>query len=160
MNFGCLVGSKNFVRLFWVSWEVFVLHGYDCIHCVAKSCTTTPHQWLFRDSLSSQRSFVICSDQVTKLFRSRHDCTNRSSARNPRYFSSTRYRNLGPSESACRHHAYPNRVPLCSRLHWQFLRRTGSVLILRRRVSPWLCRTTFIDQILPEILQPVRQFMQ
>ena len=27
MTFGFLVGSRNFVRLFWVSWEVFVSHG-------------------------------------------------------------------------------------------------------------------------------------
>ena len=26
MTFGFLVGFKNFIRLFWVSWEVFVLH--------------------------------------------------------------------------------------------------------------------------------------
>ena len=40
------------------------------------------------------------------------------------------------------------------------MRRTGSVSILRRTVSLWLCGTTFIDQILSEILQPVRQVMQ
>ena len=41
---------------FWVSWEVFVLHGYDCNHCVAKSCTTTAYRWLFRYSLPSLRN--------------------------------------------------------------------------------------------------------
>ena len=25
----------------------FVLHGYDCIHCVAKSCTTAAYRWFF-----------------------------------------------------------------------------------------------------------------
>ena len=56
MTFGFLVGSKNFIKFFCVSWEVFVLHGYDCVHCVAKSCTTTAYRWLFRDSLSSLRT--------------------------------------------------------------------------------------------------------
>ena len=31
-------------------------------------------------------NFVICSNQVTKIFRSGHDCTSTSSARSPRYF--------------------------------------------------------------------------
>ena len=44
------------------------------------------------------------------------------------------------------------RFHFCSRLHWFFMRRTGSVLILRRRVSPWLQRTTFIDQIFSALM--------
>ena len=40
------------------------------------------------------------------------NCASTSFARSPRYLSSSRYRNLGPSESACRHYAYPNPVPL------------------------------------------------
>ena len=62
---------------------------------------------------SFTENFVICSCQVTKMFRSGHDCTSTSSARSPRYFwSSSRCHNWGPSESACRHSAYPNPVPL------------------------------------------------
>ena len=53
MTFGFLVGSRNFITLFWVSWEVFVLPGEDCNHWVAKSCTTTAYRWLLRDSLPS-----------------------------------------------------------------------------------------------------------
>ena len=34
----------------------FVLHGYDWIHWVAKSCTTTAYRWLFRDSPPSLRT--------------------------------------------------------------------------------------------------------
>ena len=34
----------------------FVLHGYDWIHWVAKSCTTTAYRWLFRDSQPSLRT--------------------------------------------------------------------------------------------------------
>ena len=70
MTFGFLVGSRNFCKLFWVSWEVFVLHGDDCNHCVAKSCTTTAYRWLLRDSLSSLRtlwSAVIKSPKFSAL---------------------------------------------------------------------------------------------
>ena len=49
-------GSRNFCKLLCVSWEVFVLHGYDWIHWVAKSCTTTAYRWLFRDSQPSLRT--------------------------------------------------------------------------------------------------------
>ena len=38
------------------SWEVFVLHGYNWIHWVAKSCTTTAYRWLLRDSQPSLRT--------------------------------------------------------------------------------------------------------
>ena len=54
------------------------------------------------------------------------------------FSSSSRYRNVGPSESACRHYAYPTPFHFCSQLHWYFMRRTGSVSMSKRRVSPWL----------------------
>ena len=53
MTFGFLVCSKKCCKLFCVSWEVFVLHGYDWIHWVAKPCTTTAYRWLFQDSQPS-----------------------------------------------------------------------------------------------------------
>ena len=56
MTFGFFVGSKNFCKLLWVSYEVLVLHGYDWIHWVAKSCTTTAYLWLLRDSQPSLRT--------------------------------------------------------------------------------------------------------
>ena len=56
MTFGFHVGSKNLWKLLCVSCEVFVLHGYDWIHWVAKSCTTTAYRWLFRDSQLSLRT--------------------------------------------------------------------------------------------------------
>ena len=43
MTFGFLIGYRNFIRFFWVSWEDYDLHGYDCIHCVAKSCVSPRH---------------------------------------------------------------------------------------------------------------------
>ena len=51
-----LFSSKNFCKPLRVSWEVFVLTGYDWIHWVAKSCTTTAYRWLFRDSQPSLRT--------------------------------------------------------------------------------------------------------
>ena len=58
MTFGFFYGSRNFRRLFSVSWEVFVLHGNDCNHWVANSCTTTACRWLFRNSPPSVDSVV------------------------------------------------------------------------------------------------------
>ena len=54
MTLGFLFRSRNFCKLLSVSWEVFVLHGYDWVHWVAKSCTTTACR--FRDSQFSLRT--------------------------------------------------------------------------------------------------------
>ena len=56
MTLGFLFGSKNFRKLLCSSCQVFVLHGYDWIHWVAKSCTTTAHRRLCRDSQLSLRT--------------------------------------------------------------------------------------------------------
>ena len=81
MTLGFLFGSKNLWKLLSVSWEVFVLHGYDWIQWVAKSCTTTAYRWLFRDSHPSLTIFVIGCTQITKIFCTRFDSTYTSSAR-------------------------------------------------------------------------------
>ena len=50
--------------------KVFVLHRYDWIHWMAKSCTTTAYRWLLRDSLTSLRtlwSAVIKSPKCSAL---------------------------------------------------------------------------------------------
>ena len=68
MTLGFLSGSKNFCKLLCFSREVFVLHGNDWIHWVAKSCTTTAYRWLFRDSQFSLRtlwSAVIKSPKIS-----------------------------------------------------------------------------------------------
>ena len=67
MTLGFLSGSKNFCKLLWVSCEVFVLHGYDWIHWVAKSCTTTAYRWLFRDSQLSLRTLWSAVIKSPKL---------------------------------------------------------------------------------------------
>ena len=71
MTLGFLVRSRNLCRLFCVSWEIFVLHGSDWNHRVAQFCTTTEYRWLFRDSHSSLRTFVI--GQPVRLLTS-HTC--------------------------------------------------------------------------------------
>ena len=68
-------------------------------------------------------------DQVTKMFRSGHDCTSTSSARSPCYFRlQADIKILGPLESAFLHCAYPNLVPLSlaaplevHEMTWKFL---------------------------------------
>ena len=61
MTLGFFSGSRNFCYLLWVSFEVWVLHGYAWIHWVAWSCTTTSYRWLFRLSLRTLWSAVIKS---------------------------------------------------------------------------------------------------
>ena len=154
MTFGFLVGSRNFAKLFWVSCEVFVSHEYDCIHCVAKSCTTTRHiddcfathflHWEFCDPLwSSHQNYPLWARLNQWVF-----------CKKPSLFSSwRRYHNLGPSESECRHHAYPRTwFHFCSRLHWKFMSWLGRVLTSLFWVSPRLCWSTFINRILSEFL--------
>ena len=53
-----------------------------------------------------------------------------------------------------------NPFHFCSRLHWQFMRRIGSVLTSLLWVSPKLYWSTFINQILSEFLLPIKQLMQ
>ena len=60
-----------------VSWEVLVLHGYDWIHWVAMSCTTTAHRWLFRDHNLHWELWSAVVKSPTFL----HDSANTSSAR-------------------------------------------------------------------------------
>ena len=109
----------------------------DCDHCVAKSCTTTACRWLLQDSLSSLRCFRIRCYQVTKMFRSGHDCTSTSSDRSPRYFRPQaditiwvlRKVRIFTVLTRARYH-------FCSRLHWKFMRWLGSVLTSLLWVSP------------------------
>ena len=85
--FGFLVSYKNFSKLLWDSCEVFVLHGYDWIHWVAKSCATTADWWLFRDSHPSPRTLWSAVIKPPKKFCTKYDFTNTSSARGPCNFS-------------------------------------------------------------------------
>ena len=112
MTWGFLFGSKNFCKLLCVSWEVFVLHGYDWIHWVAKSCTTTAYRWycvihflhweLCDPQLLNHQNFLFWARLYQHVF-----------CKKPLFCSSSsRYRSLGLSGSECRHCAYPSQVPL------------------------------------------------
>ena len=83
MTLGFLSGSKNFCKLLCVSWEVFVLNGYDWIHWVAKSCTTIENRWLFRDSQLSLRTLWSAVIKSPNFFCTRYGSGNASSARCP-----------------------------------------------------------------------------
>ena len=153
MTFDILVGSRNFMRLFWVSWEDFVLHGYDCLHWVAKFCTTKAHRWLFRDSLASLRTlwsavikslkFSCCGmtalarllQEALRYFGLQADFTFRILRKVRKYTVLT-----------------GTRFHVCSRLHWRIMRRTGSVCTPLHQVSPTPFGRTFINQILCEFL--------
>ena len=67
MTLGFQFGSENFCKLFCVTWEVFVLHGCDWIHWVAKSCTTKAYRPLFRDSQLSLRTLWSAVIKSTKF---------------------------------------------------------------------------------------------
>ena len=85
------------------------------------------------------KNFLICSNQISEMFRSGHDCTSTSSARNPRYFRLQAdvaiwvLRKVRVDTMLTRTWFH-----FCSRLHWRIMRRTESVSISRLRVSLWL----------------------
>ena len=82
MNLSFLLDSKNFCNLFSVSREIFVLHGYDWIHWVVKSCTPTAHRWLFRDSQPSLSTLWSAAIESPKFY-ARSSSANASSPRGP-----------------------------------------------------------------------------
>ena len=108
MTLGFLSGSKNFCKLLFVSCEVFVLHGYDWIHWVAKSCTTTAYRWLFRDSHFSLRTLWSVIIKSPIIFCTRYGSANASSARALVIWSFDRSRNFGLWWNEYKHCAYPN----------------------------------------------------
>ena len=77
---------------------------------------------------------MIRCHQVAKFFRFGHDCTSTSSARSPRYFRLQAditiwvLRKVRVGNMLTR-----TRFLFCSRPHWQFMRRTGSVSISKLR---------------------------
>ena len=77
-----------FASSLWVSWEVFVLHGYDWIHWVAKSWTTTAYPWLFRDSYPSLGTLWSAVVKSPKFLCTRYGCATAFPARSPCYLGS------------------------------------------------------------------------
>ena len=81
----------------------------------------------------------ICDPLLSsrQIYRFGHDCTSTSSARRPRYFRLQEdiafrvLRKVRVDTMLTR-----TRFHCCSRLYWQFMRRTGSVSMSKIRVSP------------------------
>ena len=157
MTLAFLVGSRNFIR-FWVSWEDFVLHGYECIHCIAKSCTITAYRWLFRDLLSSLRtlwSAVIKSRKCSALGTT---VPVRLLQEALVVFLFKPISQFGPSESPFLQCAYPNLVPLL--LAAPLVIREKKLEVSRLPCSGFPqrhCWSTFINQILSEFLKSINQ---
>ena len=83
MTLGFLFGSENFCKLLCVSWEVFVLHGYDWIHLCGQVLHHDCISVIVSRTTTSTENFVICCNQVTKIFCTKYRSANASSARCP-----------------------------------------------------------------------------
>ena len=131
MTFGFLVGSRNFIGLFWVSWRDFARVGL-----LPLLSQETPRHTGDCSAIHFTKNFLICSNQISDMFRSGHDCASTFSARNPRYFRLQAdvaiwvLRKVRVDTMLTRTWFH-----FCSRLHWRIMRRTGSVSISRLRVS-------------------------
>ena len=92
-------------------------------------------------------NFVIRWNQVPEMFRSGHDWGRDIAIwvlRKVRFYTVLTQ----------------TRFHFCSRLHWKSMRWLGISLTSLLWVSPRLCWSTFINQILSEFLLPIRQFMR
>ena len=81
-----ITSRESLVDSFPFPEKFLVLHGYDCLHSVAESCTTTGYPRLFGDS---HLSLVVCCFQVTKIVCSMKSFASASSARRPCNFGSS-----------------------------------------------------------------------
>ena len=77
MTFGSLSGSRYFCKLLWVSCEVCVLHGYDWIHWGSQ---VLHHDCISMTVSKFTENFVICYNQITKIFCTKYDFAIASSA--------------------------------------------------------------------------------
>ena len=94
------------------------------------------------------------------MFRSGHDCSSTYFARRPCYFRLQAYFKIWILRKLRKYIVHTRiRFHLCSRLHWSFMRRTGSVCAPLHQVFPTLFESTF-NQILPQFLWPIRYFMR
>ena len=161
MTFGFLVGSRNFIRFFWI-----VFHGYDCIHCVAKSGTTTAYLVPLRYIGDSSAIHFLHSEHWSAVIKSSKFSALGMTA-SPRLLQEallifvfkqiSRFRSFGKCVKTL---LTRTRYHFCSRLHLKFMRRLGSILTSLLWVSPKLCWSTFIDQICLNSCSPIRQLIQ
>ena len=155
-KFQGIVSVNDFRLPIWLqelllSCEVCVLHGYDWIHWVTKSCTTTAYRWLFRDSQFSLRSLWSAVIKSPKF-------SARGTAPPMRLLHGalvilvlwqiSQFRSLGKWVSTL---CLPQILTsLGCGLQRYFIRRTGM----------WVSvfRNSFIHKIFSEFLQPLRDF--
>ena len=75
------------------------------------------------------KNLLICSNQVTKMFRSGRDCTSTSSARSPCDFRLQADITIWVLRTVLLYTVLTRtQFHFCSRLHWNFMRWLGSVL--------------------------------
>ena len=150
MTLRFLVGSRNFMRFFWGSWEF----------CTGKIVTTdlknlVPQQRIHDDYVIHFLHWELCDLKLSShqnFPAPSTTTTGASSARSPRYLRPRTDIAIWVIGSVCLHCAHPNPVRLLLAIHWKFMTWLGSVSISKLRVSPWLCRNTFIDHIFTEFL--------
>ena len=78
-------------KLSWTPFRLLrssFLHGSNCVHWVAKSCSTTAYLWLFRDAPSSLRTFWSPIVKSPNFFCSMYGISSSPSARSPRNLGS------------------------------------------------------------------------
>ena len=79
-------------RLQKLHWPFWSLLGLAVRFCTGRTDTTgllsqePPRHTRDCSAIHFTKNFLICSNQISEMFRSGHDCTSTSSARNPRYF--------------------------------------------------------------------------
>ena len=103
MTLGFLFGSKNFCKLLCVSWEFFF---FTRIWLNPLCCQVLYHysvSMIVSRFTSFTQNFEILSYEITKTFRSWHDCTSAFSARGTCNFGSQRIR-LDPLGGQVLHH--------------------------------------------------------
>ena len=80
-------------------------------------------------------NFVICSNQITGIFRSGHDCVSVSSARRPCYFGLQAYFTIRILRKVRKHTVLTRtQFHVRPRLRWRFMRRSGSACTSLHRV--------------------------
>ena len=99
LTLGFSDGSRNFLKLFSVSWELIVSHGYDLYPL---SCKILYHDsvWVMVSKFTFLvEDFVICCYQVTKLLCSRYCFASAPSARSPCHLGSHAYSAISCSQN-------------------------------------------------------------
>ena len=125
------------------------MHGYDWIHWVAKSCTTTAYRWLFRDSQLSLRtswSAVIKSPKFSARGTAPPLRVLHGALVNLVLWQISQFRSLGKWVLTL----------LFTQIHTSRRRRLQRWFI--RRTGVWVSafRNSVIHEIFSEFLQPFR----